>query len=573
MVRPSSAGVTLIDTVVGTALMLLIFMGVAAAFQLSIDVVTSNKARAGAIALLNERMEYIHSLTYSAIGTSGGIPSGALAQNETVMLNGVTYNRRTLIVYYDDSKDGSGGGDANTIQADSKVFKVDVSWTSRTGTRHITASARVAPLTGLESAVSGGTLTINAVDSLGAPISSAQVTVVNAGTSVNLITYTNASGTIQFVGTPASAGYQISVTKSGYSTAQTYSATAQNTSPNPGHLTVTNNVTTSATFAVDVLGNKTVRTWTPVQTGTTTDTYADSSKIATSSNVSVASGVAAISAPAPYGTGLLQSTAVAPSYLYGWKLLTWTDSKPAGTSIVYRVYDFGGSALIPDSQLPGNAAGFTASPVNLSGISTSTYTGLRIGATLTGSASATPSIDTWSLGYDYGPIPLPNIAFTLTGSKTIGSGPSGTVYKYSQSLNTGAGASLYIPNIEWDTYTIAVASSTGYDISKSCNPQPETLSPGSSVTTDLYLSAHTASSLLVDVRSAATGALLPNASVQLTKTGYNATVSTGSCGQAFFSGLTNATYTIVVSLAGYTTYTGTNAAVVNGTTKYSVSLN
>src|SRR3989344_5795420 len=62
-----SRGVTFIDTVVGTALMLVVFLGIAGVFQLSIDVVTNNKARAGAIALANERMEYIRSLAYASI--------------------------------------------------------------------------------------------------------------------------------------------------------------------------------------------------------------------------------------------------------------------------------------------------------------------------------------------------------------------------------------------------------------------------------------------------------------------------------------------------------------------------
>src|SRR3989344_2305991 len=66
-----SRGVTLIDTVVGSALMLLVFIGIAGVFQLSVDIITNNKARAGAIALSDERMEYIRSLAYASIGTVG----------------------------------------------------------------------------------------------------------------------------------------------------------------------------------------------------------------------------------------------------------------------------------------------------------------------------------------------------------------------------------------------------------------------------------------------------------------------------------------------------------------------
>ena len=93
----SQRGASLIDVVVGSALMLVVFMGISAAFQLSVEAVSNNKARAGAVSLSGERMEYIRSLTYASIGTSGGIPPGALAQSETISLNGISFTRRTLL--------------------------------------------------------------------------------------------------------------------------------------------------------------------------------------------------------------------------------------------------------------------------------------------------------------------------------------------------------------------------------------------------------------------------------------------------------------------------------------------
>jgi len=564
-------GVTLLDTVVGTALMLLIFLGIYAAFQLSVDVVSTNKARAGAIALVDERMEYLRSLPYGSLGTVGGIPPGSIVQNENVTLNGISYNRRTLIEYYDDSKDGSGGGDSNGIDADSKIAKVDVSWTSRFGTRDIVAVTRIAPTTGLESTVSGGTLLINAVTSTGAALAGAQVSVVNASSSVNLTTFTNASGTVELIGSPAGSGYQIVVSKSGYSTAQTYTASAQNTSPDPGNLTVSNSVTTSSTFAIDLLGSKTIITYSPVQAGSTTALFTDSSAIATSTNVSISGSAARISGTAPYGSGEFQTTPFAPAYLTNWKSVSWSASTPTGTSVIYRVYDAAGANLIPDSQIPGNAAGFTSPPIDLSGVSTSTYTGIRVDAILSG-ASSTPSVSQINIGYLYGPVPLPNVPFTLTGAKTIGTGPSGTVHKYAQSLSSGSNASVTVPNLEWDAYTIAMPAGTSYDISSACNPQPEGLSPGATMTSTIYLLPHTSNSLLVDVRSAASGALLTGAIVTLTRTGFSGTGTTDGCGQAFFGGLTATTYSISVSLAGYTTYTAANAISVSGATRYSVTL-
>ena len=62
-------------------------------------------------------------------------------------------------------------------------------------------------------------------------------------------------------------------------------------------------------------------------------------------------------------------------------------------------------------------------------------------------------------------------------------------------------------------------TSTGYDVASACNPQPESLSPGAVMTSNFYLTAHTTYSLLVNVRASATGALIPGATVTLTRTG------------------------------------------------------
>ncbi|KKW30258.1 MAG: hypothetical protein UY74_C0046G0010, partial [Candidatus Kaiserbacteria bacterium GW2011_GWC2_52_8b] len=116
-----SRGITLIDALVGTALMLLVFVGIAGVFQVSLDVVINSKIRAGAIALLNERMEYLRSLSYTQIGVEGGIPSGIVPQVETVSWNGVNYIRRTSVLYSDDPGDGLGEADENGIIADYKT--------------------------------------------------------------------------------------------------------------------------------------------------------------------------------------------------------------------------------------------------------------------------------------------------------------------------------------------------------------------------------------------------------------------------------------------------------------------
>lgn len=593
MKRGGERGVTLIDTVVGVSLMLVVFVGITAVFRLAVDVVSNNKARAGAIALADQRMEYIRSLTYASVGTAGGIPSGALAQSETMKLNGVTYTRRTIIVYVDDSKDGTGASDnypvGSPITADYKAVKVDVAWTTRYGgTRHVDLVTRVSPPTsaGETNPCSGpcGTLTLNVVNASNQPLAGASVSIVNSSASpaVNFSTFTNASGVVTLLAAPAASGYQIVVTNTGYSTAQTYSAVAPNTNPNPGNLTVSNNQTTSGTFSIDTLGTKDIRTWTQILSGTWTELLADTSKVATSSNISIGGGTAKLSGSAGSypSSGELQSIAIGPATLATWKKFTVSTATPAGTGATFRFYDGSGTTLIPEAQLPGNAAGFATTSVDLSLISTSTYPAIRVDATLTSTGASTPTISPYTVQYTYGPQLLPNIAFTLQGGKTIGTDSlSNPQYKYKQTLNSGTYSVSVIPNLEFDTYTLSVDPATGYDIASACHPQSEYTSsipkfvfaPGAQTTSNIMLAAHTANSLAVKVTASATGIPINGVSVRLNKTGYDVTQPTDSCGQTFFSGLSAGTYTLTGTATGYQAYTDV-AVSVSGTTQYQFSM-
>lgn len=562
-------GVTLIDTVIASALMLLVFVAIAGVFQVSLDVITSNKSRAGAVALANERMEYLKSLSYTQIGVVGGIPAGNVVQFETLTNNGVTYERRTLVLYSDDPADGLGAMDTNGITADFKTIRVEVTWTSRIGQRSVEVVGRVSPV-GVETSASGGTLTIAVVNAAAQPVSNAQVDIINTGTvpAISIRTYTDSNGSVTFIGAPAASNYQVTVSKIGHSSAQTYPVTVQNPNPDPRHLTVSNNQTTSATFAIDLLAQSTVQTYRAIETATSSDSFADFSQIATSTHIAISGGSAILALPEI--SGVLQSTDIAPSLLVAWKELSWSLTVPDGTYIRFRIYDASGGTpvLIPDGVLPGNSAGFTTSPVQLSGVATSTYPELRIGATFeSNDEAATPELHALHLSYSRGPDPLPGTTFTVRGMKTIGNSPS--VYKYDTSHTTDASASITLTGREWDTYIIGLPSGSAYDIAESCAPQPEALAPGAALLTRIYLAPNSAHSLLVDVRGA--GALVEKAQVRLSGAGYDTTLPTTSCGQAFFPGLSDQNYSITVSKSGFQDFT--NAALdISGDTKLSIVL-
>ena len=257
-----SNGASLIDVIFGVSIMLIIFIGIFGIFKLSIELVSSSKSKTGALALANEQMEFIRSLSYNAVGVVGGIPAGNIEQEEIIILNKTIYTRRTFIQYIDDLKDGLEEEDENLITADYKLVKVEIKWTIGDTERKFSLISNIVPK-GIETFEGGGTLIINSIDAYGAPIAGAQVNIKNNTIfpTIDLMAFTNNFGKIMFPGSPAAADYEIIVTKDGYSTAKTYDADANNPNPDPGHLTVAEKETTRSTFAIDLLSGMDINTY------------------------------------------------------------------------------------------------------------------------------------------------------------------------------------------------------------------------------------------------------------------------------------------------------------------------
>ena len=549
-------GFGLMDVVVGVALILLLFLSLFGILKASLMLSSIGRMKAGASAVTQTQIEYLRGISYDSLGTVGGIPAGVVPQYATTTENGIDYAVHTFIEYIDDPADGTGGADTNGITTDYKRARVTVSYTLRGQSKSVGLVSNFAPPS-IETTTNGGTLVIMAVTATGAPITNASVAITNTALtpSVNIATFTNTSGTVNLPGAATSSSYQIEVSKSGYSSAQTYARDSNNQNPNPGYLTVSRNQTTTGTFPIDLLSTLALTTLSPIATSTFTDTFANSSNLVTMSSTTVTAGALTLAGGEDLGFAL--SIPITSSWLVGWGTLTATIVVPSGATTTLRIYDGGGN-LLPDSALPGNANGFTSFPVPLSTISTSTYPSLAIGATLS-ATDTSPSIADWSLSYAAGSAPLPNITFTLTGAKTIGTtGGGAPIYKTSVTDSTDATA-LKTLTLEWDQYTPAAA---GYDIEDSCPALPIVLAPGTSASASITLGEATANSLRVFV-SDNTGAAVSDASVTLSRTGYSKTVLSSPCGGAYFGAIGSANdYTVQISKTGYTTttFTGVSAS-------------
>jgi len=566
------SGMTLIELLVAVGLVTLIFGSIIGSFQFMISLVGSSKAQAGALALANERMEFIRSLAYADVGTVAGIPEGIVPQNSTTTLNGVVYRERVLIEYIDAPQDGEGGDDQNGILADYKLAKVEYSWDWRGETKTISLISNIVPQ-GIETTDGGGTLTVNVFDANVQPVSGASVRVVNTNgtTSIDTTRLTNINGVAMFSGAPARSGYEITVSKTGYSTDGTYTATTSNPNPVTLPVAVIEAEVSTMNFQIDELSDLLVRTISEPSTDSFEDTFTDASSVATTTNVSVGGGeVVLAGAPGSFSaTGEAYSVPVTPTTIASWDTAYFDARIPTDTSLLLRVYDTTGGApvLIGDTDLPGNSAGFSVGSVDLSTLDTSTYTSLALHATLETLDNATSSaLLEWSITYTEAEPVLANIPFSLQSSKVIGTDVSlAPIYKYEDSFVTDSGGEAAIEDLEWDVYTVTI-DDPAYDVSHACGNIPYALDPGVSDTLTLTLVPASTHSLRVYVEDS-NGNPIPNADVTLARSGYNESEVSSSCGGVFFNNTVSSAidYTLQVEEAGYIDRTITDISISGAT--------
>jgi hypothetical protein len=294
------------------------------------------------------------------------------------------------------------------------------------------------------------------------------------------------------------------------------------------------------------------------------DLFTDATNVYSSSDTAIAGGEAMLAgAPGTYSSnGSLFSVPVVPGAFESWNTASMDGRVPTDTSLLMRVYDTTGSTtptLISDADLPGNSAGFVPGAIDLSSLDAGTYQSLSLGAAFSSSDAATTSaLLQWSLSYTLSRPAIPDVPFTLTSNKLIGTNASGTpLYKYQDSFVTDGSGEELINDIEWDIYEVEV-DDAAYDIAEACENIPYALDPGVDETLILTLVAATDHSFRVRVEDSS-GTAIPDAELTLSRSGYTETLETSSCGQSFFSGLNTAIdFALEVDATGYVSQTITN---------------
>jgi len=549
----SSKGFTLVETLVGTALMLIVFLGILGAYQLSLKVIGLSKAKIIATAIANGKIEKIRNLAYGSIGVQGSFPEGVLEATTDTVQNNIQFTIETRVDYMVDLADGE-VLPQDECPNDYKRAQVKVSWPGRFGGQVILVTD-IAPKNLIEEcSTGGGILSVSVFDAYGIMVPSPLIEIKDPATDETLKTATPFEGRYYF--SLAASTYKVVVSKDGYSTERTY-GTDEITTPENPHPAILEGKSTPISFSIDKLSNFSIDTLSPGGEGYFFDSFSDETKISESSNIFVSDGnINLTETEGVYSpSGYLISTAVAPESLIKWKELSFNDSTPADTQILYQFLYFDGEnwILIPDADLPGNSDGFGNSPIDLSKLNIVNYPQLKLKGNLsTQSSVISPTLYDWQISWTEA-IPIPNATFHLQGQKTIGSDEGeNPVYKYSQDKTSNSSSHIDLSNLEWDLYTFSIAPASGLDlINIQPSPQPINLPPDTSASVKLYLDAQ--NSFLLTVRDNNNLEPIFSATVRLYNTGlgYDQTQYTNAKGQTYFIPLDNATYNLEISSLDY----------------------
>ena len=248
-------GFTLVESLVGAAVFMIIAVSVYQAYAAAMDAVRVSRLKITATALANEQFEIIRNLPYTDVGVVSGIPSGKIPHIQNLVRDNTEFVVEATIRSIDDPFDGSIGGLPNDLSpADYKLAELEISCSSCMNFTTLNFTTQVGPRD-LETASMNGALFVQVFDAVGQPVAGANVHIENNQVLPTIVIddTTNNNGFLQIVDAPPGIeAYEITVSKFGYSTDQTYqTGVPGNPNPTKPHATVALQQLTQISFAVD----------------------------------------------------------------------------------------------------------------------------------------------------------------------------------------------------------------------------------------------------------------------------------------------------------------------------------
>ncbi len=254
-INASKKGFSLIESLVGASVFLIIALSVYATYAKTLDVVNYARFKIVAAALANEQFEIIRNLSFEDVGVVDGLPAGSVPRTQTLTRDRKEFTVITTIRNIDDPFDGTIGGTPNDLSpADYKLVETEISCVSCKNFNPLQFTTWIAPRA-LETASTNGALFVRVFDAEGQPIPGVSIHIENnlALPSFSIDDTTNIDGVLQIVDAPPGAGaYEVDVSKSGYSADRTYLiGSVENPNPAKPHATVATQELTQISFSID----------------------------------------------------------------------------------------------------------------------------------------------------------------------------------------------------------------------------------------------------------------------------------------------------------------------------------
>ncbi len=255
-----SRGFTLIEVLVSCGIIAILGLLVAQVYFTVVGQITYYREQTVIVDLADHYMEVARNLPYSHIGTQSGNPHGNLADAPNPIVttvNDIVYNVYYVVNYLDDPADGTILAGSDAVPNDYKQVKLYV---KNIQNNYLTYFLTNIVPKGLEGMGSGGAISFQVFDAVGQAVPGASIRIQNTALNpaIDLTRTSDGAGRWIEVGLPVSSNsYHITVTKSGYSSEQTYPASAQNPNPVKPDATVVNGQVTQVSFSIDKTSNLT----------------------------------------------------------------------------------------------------------------------------------------------------------------------------------------------------------------------------------------------------------------------------------------------------------------------------
>lgn len=257
-------GSTLVEIIISLSIVSVVVLAVLSVMVFNIQIISSGKSRALAMALANEKLENLRNLPYDSLATVHGpiYPAGTITDDEDVTVGGIAMVVHTDIDYVDDPFDGNFAGTISGKPQDFYPYdykKATITVYLKSDHRKLANVATDVAGKVAETATNTGIILIKVIDANGNPVDGATVHLVNSNPSpvVDITTTTDNQGQVLIPKMPPdnSNGYHLTVTKAGFSTDQTYPVTVQVPNPTQPDFSVQAQQVVTQTMSIDQLAN------------------------------------------------------------------------------------------------------------------------------------------------------------------------------------------------------------------------------------------------------------------------------------------------------------------------------